>query len=45
MFVRLVTSYLIEYSEDWINERSYIKQQKLIVTLDDQHSLLETQVI
>jgi len=43
-YVRLVTSYLIEYSEDWINERSYIKQQKLILVLDDQDNLLEAQV-
>ncbi len=43
-YVRLITSYLIEYSEDWINKRSYIKQQKLIVALDDQNKLLEVQV-
>jgi len=43
-YVRLITSYLIEYSEDWINERSYIKQEKLIVALDDQDNLLEAQV-
>jgi len=43
-YVPLITSYLIEYSEDWINERSYIKQQKLIVALDDQDNLLEAQV-
>ncbi len=28
-YVRLVTSYLIEYSEDWEKERSYIKEEKL----------------
>ena len=44
-YVPLITSYLIEYSEDWINERSYIKQQKLIASLDDQDNLLEAQVI
>ena len=43
-YVRLITSYLIEYSEDWLNERSYIKQEKLIVALDDQDNLLEAQV-
>jgi len=43
-YVRLITSYLIEYSGDWINERSYIKQQKLIVALDEQKELVETQI-
>jgi putative transposase len=42
-YVRLITSYLIEYSEDWINERSYIKQEKLIIALDEQEDLAETQ--
>ncbi len=32
-YVLLITSYLIEYSEDWINERSYIKKEKLILAL------------
>gem|GEM_PF-2198949 len=26
---RLITCYLMEYSEDWINEPSYIKKEKL----------------
>ncbi|MCD6194211.1 MAG: IS256 family transposase [Candidatus Aminicenantes bacterium] len=43
-YVRLITSYLVEYSEDWLNERSYIKQERLIVALDDQDNLLEAQV-
>ena len=43
-YVRLITSYLIEYSEDWINERSYIKQEKLVLALDEQKNLLETQM-
>jgi len=42
-YVRLITSYLIEYSEDWINERSYIKQEKLIIALDEQEDLVEVQ--
>ena len=42
-YVRLITSYLIEYSEDWINERSYIKQEKLILALDGQENLVEAQ--
>jgi putative transposase len=41
-YVRLITSYLIEYSEDWINERSYIKQEKLILALDGLEDLVET---
>lgn len=40
-YVRLGTSYLIEYSEDWINERSYIKREKLILALDGKEDLLE----
>lgn len=43
-YVRLITSYLIEYSEDWINERSYIKQEKLILALDGKEDLIEAQV-
>jgi len=42
-YVRLITSYLIEYSEDWINERSYIKQEKLTLALDGQEKLVEVQ--
>jgi len=43
-YVRLITSYLIEYSEDWINERSYLKREKLILALDGQEDLGEAQV-
>jgi len=42
-YVRLITSYLIEYSEDWINEHSYIKQEKLVFALDEQENLAEAQ--
>ena len=42
-YVRLITWYLIEYSEDWINERSYIKQEKLVITLDEQEDLSAAQ--
>jgi len=42
-YVRLITSYLIEYSEDWINERSYIKQEKLILALDGQEDQVDAQ--
>ena len=30
-YVRFIMSYPFEYSEDWINERSYIKQEKFIL--------------
>jgi transposase-like protein len=32
-YIRLVTSYLIEYSEDWQTERSYIKQEGIVLIL------------
>lgn len=41
-YVRLITCYLIEYSEDWINERSYIKRENIIVVLEARDRLLET---
>jgi len=44
-YVRLITSYLIEYSEDWINERSYIKEEKLILALNGYKELEEAQAI
>ncbi len=28
-YLRLVTAYLIEYTEDWANENAYIKADKL----------------
>lgn len=42
-YVRLITCYLIEYSEDWINERSYIKQDSLIITMEASETLLAAQ--
>jgi putative transposase len=39
-YVRLTTCYLIEYSEDWINERSYIKRENIIIALETRDSLL-----
>jgi len=44
-YVRLITSYLIEHSEDWINERSYIKEEKLILALNGYKELEEAQAI
>jgi putative transposase len=33
-YVRLVTCYLVEYSEDWSSDRSYIKQEKILAALE-----------
>ena len=41
-YVRLITCYLIEYPEDWVNERSYIKRENIIVALEARDRLLET---
>jgi transposase-like protein len=40
--VRLVTSYLIEYSEDWGSDRSYIQQEKILTALEQSRELLGT---
>lgn len=42
-YVRLITSYFIEDSGEWINGRSFIKQQRLIVALDEDKVHVETQ--
>jgi len=34
--MHLMTIYLIDYSKDWIIKGSYIKQQQIIVALEDQ---------
>lgn len=34
--VRLTNCYLIEYSEDWAIERSYIREDKALGSLDRQ---------
>jgi len=33
-YVRLVTCYLVEYSEDWGSDRSYIKHEKILAALE-----------
>ena len=33
-YIRLITSYLIEYSEDWISERDYISTDKINELID-----------
>jgi transposase-like protein len=38
-YVRLTICYLIEYSEDWASERSYIREDKALWSLDKLHEL------
>ena len=38
-YVRLTICYLIEYAEDWANERSYIREHKVLGSLDRLHEL------
>jgi hypothetical protein len=38
-YVRLTLCYLIEYSEDWETERSYIREDKALGSLDRLHEL------
>jgi putative transposase len=38
-YVRLTICYLIEYSEDWASERSYIREDKALGSLDRLHEL------
>jgi transposase-like protein len=42
--VRLITCYLMEYSEDWITERSYISKEKLTHAVGDQATENQTQM-
>jgi hypothetical protein len=35
-YFRLVTAYLIEYTEDWANEYAYIKADKLKLLLEQE---------
>jgi transposase-like protein len=39
-YLRLTIFYLIEYSEDWENERSYIREDKVLGSLDRLHKLM-----
>ena len=43
-YLRLTTCYLIEYSEDWISERSYIKHEKIMGALEARDSLMAAHV-
>jgi transposase-like protein len=38
-YIRLTICYLIEYAEDWANERSYIREDKALGSLDRLHEL------
>jgi len=42
-YVRLVTCYLVEYLEDWGSDRSYIKQEKILATLEQSREILAAQ--
>jgi len=37
-YLRLITSYLIEYSEDWANEYAYIRADKLWQLLESEQA-------
>ena len=37
-YLRLITSYLIEYSEDWANEYAYIRADKLGQLLESEQA-------
>jgi transposase-like protein len=39
-YVRLTICYLVEYSEDWAGERSYIREDKVIGSLDRLHEMV-----
>jgi putative transposase len=41
-YLRLMIGYLIEHSEDWENERSYIREDKVLgsFSLDRLHELM-----
>jgi len=39
-YVRLTICYLVEYSEDWGSERSYIREDKVLGSLDRLHELM-----
>lgn len=42
-YVRLVTCYLVEYSEDWGTDYSYIKGDKVLLALDQSRELQAAQ--
>ena len=39
-FARLTICYLVEHSEDWGTERSYIREDKILGSLERVHELM-----
>ncbi|MCK4429846.1 MAG: transposase [Candidatus Aminicenantes bacterium] len=44
-YVRFITCYFIEYSEDWITERIYIKLENIIIALEARENLLAARAV
>ena len=44
-WVRLETCYLMEYSEDWRSDRSYIKREKIQEAMERNRALLTAQAV
>jgi transposase-like protein len=44
-WVRLETCYLMEYSEDWRTDRSYIKRDKVQEVMERNNAFLATQAV
>ncbi|MDD3591110.1 MAG: transposase [Sulfurovum sp.] len=40
-YIRLLTCYLMEYTEEWEVERSYIKPEKLVTVMETRERLLQ----
>jgi putative transposase len=38
-YLRLIICYLLEYTEDWVSERSYIREDKVLGSLERLHEL------
>ncbi len=43
-YLRLITCYLMEYSEDWVTERNYLKEEKIVTAVEKRYQFLEAQV-
>ena len=39
-YLRLIICYLLEYTEDWVSERSYIREDKVLGSMDRLHELM-----
>jgi putative transposase len=39
-YLRLIICYLLEYTEDWVSERSYIREDKALGSMDRLHELM-----